>query len=123
MRATTSHQLQARGLRALHAALVLGGLIAATALGTPGSAEARVPPGATGAEAEFCRSYQNIYDNLVRELSLAVTPAERESLRRQIQRVQNVWDYRCKERFGLISRDVVLAGDVVAAPGVLTQAP
>jgi hypothetical protein len=110
---TTLATLRRRAIGLVQASLVLGGMVAAIAMGG-GRAEARVPAGATGPEADFCRYYQNVYDILARDLAEARTVEEQRSIRRQIERVQNVWDYRCRAAFGSLSRDTVMAPDLAS---------
>ncbi|HEY7270928.1 MAG TPA: hypothetical protein VH951_13975 [Dehalococcoidia bacterium] len=117
MAPTTLTILRRRAVGLVQASLVLGGMLGAIAVGG-GHAEARVPAGATGPEADSCRYYQNIYDILARDLAEARTVEEQRSLRRQIERVQNVWDYNCKALFGSLSRDVVMAP---AVPGAMSM--
>jgi hypothetical protein len=113
--------LRTRTFGLLRASLVLGGLMAPIALGGMGRAEARVPEGATGGQAAYCRHVQSLYDNLVRDLAMARTVEEQRSLKRQIERLQNVWAVHCRDPFGSISRDVVLVPEVLGAAGSLSQ--
>jgi hypothetical protein len=119
MQTSTIHTLRQRGLGMVRVTAVLGGLVATSFFGTV--AEARVPDGATGSQAEYCRGIQNEYDTLVQELALARSIEEQRRISRQIAHLQELWYHRCKPAFGNLA-EFKLNPAVIQTTGTLTQA-